>query len=148
MIRTRELAQVLSFRRDDVIAFNRFENSLVIEPVALLGLAVNVAVKDHAPGVLLVPHIGKIEVATVVTETVILGIDILPSPILRRKFAIHRVLVRDIVPLVIMESPGELIGGIGATDLDRLENRAVEQIDILVSRNKNTDRRRPVLRIP
>ena len=73
---------------------------------------------------------GEVEVAAVMAESVVIGVNVLPSPILRGQFAIHRVLIGDVFALIVLERPRE--SRVLRTDLHRLKNIALRFVDLLV----------------
>lgn len=65
-------------------------------------------------------------------RSVIIGIYILPRPILGGQFAIAWIAVRDILAFVIVERPGETIAAFVQANLHRLHDIALKSIHILM----------------
>lgn len=51
----------------------------------------------------------EVEVPTVMAEAVVVGLDVLPSPVLRGQFAVARIEIGDVFAFVVMERPREAI---------------------------------------
>ncbi len=81
----------------------------------------------------------KIEVAAIVAEAVIFCIYVFPSPILRGEFAVHGVLLGDIVAIVIVKRPREQPIPVYAANLYELENLTVKGIYVFMCRNKDSN---------
>ena len=68
-------------------------------------------------------------------EAVVVGLDFLPSPVLRGQFAVARIEIGDVFAFVVMERPREAI--VFRTDLYRLHDeniaKVVKQYDVITT---------------
>ena len=63
--------------------------------------------------------IREIEISTIVAETVIIGIFVLPSPVLRGQLAIPRIFGRDVLAFIVMQGVRETGCGVSGAYLHR-----------------------------
>ena len=131
------LAQVAPAGGHHVGTGDRLLDGFVIEAVPLDAGGIDVIIDDLAVRVLLVLNAREVEVAAVMAESVIIGINVLPRPILRGQLAIHRILVGDVLALIILECPREPC--VLRPDLNRLENVALRLVDLLVGGHEDAD---------
>ena len=117
---------------DDVILFNHAGDVLIVQTVLLLSLGVDIIIHDFAERVFFMHGFGKIEIAAIMAESVVVGINVLPSPILRGQFAIAWIAVGDVLSFVIVERPGETIAAFVQANLHRLHDIALKSIHILM----------------
>ena len=98
---------------------------------------INELVDDLAKLVFLVLGIAEIEIAAVMAEAVVLGIHVLPRPILSRQLAVLGVQLGDVVALVVTQRPVEALARARCANLNRLQHRAIEQVHVLVRRHED-----------
>ena len=135
----REVPQTLEAGRDHVVALDAGADVGVIQAIAPDGVIVDEVVHDLAVGVLLVDGVGEVEVATIVTEANIGRAGVLPRPVLRRELAVHGILGRDVLALVVMERPVKAVRLVAGANLDGLENLALGNYDVLVRCHEDAD---------
>lgn len=78
--------------------FTTFGDVLVIQPVFLCRNGIDVVVHDFAVGIFLMRSVREVEVPTVMAEAVVVGLDALPSPVLRGQFAVARIEIEMFSP--------------------------------------------------
>ena len=100
---------ILTLGRNHIILPNIIADAIVIKTILILRFSINIGVHHLAIEIFLMTFSCKIKIATIVTKTNIIAVGILPGPILRSQFAIHRVLIRNILAVVILECPVENI---------------------------------------
>ena len=93
---------VVKRRGDNVPAIYRFGDIHIVDTVFFNGLTIDIGVDDLAIVIFLMRSVGEIEVASVVAETVVVGVLIFPSPVLRCQFAVARIFVGNILTLIIV----------------------------------------------
>ncbi len=135
----REVPQTLEAGRNHVIALDAGADAGVIQAIAPDGVVVDEVVHDLAVGVLLVDGVGEVEVATIVTEANIGRAGVLPRPVLCGDLAVHGILVRDVVALVVMERPVKAVRLVAGANLDGLENITCGHHNVLVCRHEDAD---------
>ena len=80
---------IVDGRGNDIPADHLALDGFIIQAIPPCSGLVDEVVHDFTVVVGLVGYVAEIEVATVVTESVVIGIDVFPSPILRSELAIH-----------------------------------------------------------
>ena len=100
---------ILTLGRNHVKFFHVFTDAIVVKTILSLRFSINIGVHHLTIKIFLMAFSSKIKIATIVTKTNIIAVGILPSPILRSQFAIHRVFIRNILAVVILECPVENI---------------------------------------
>ena len=138
-----EFADIVHRRGDDIPAFHGLGDAVVVDAILGNGLRSDGGIHDFTVAVLPVGSIREIEVATVVAETVIVGIGVLPSPVLGGELAVHRVLLGNVVADIVVQSVFKqwLAGGLNVrrADLDGQDARAVGERRRLVSGDEDLD---------
>ena len=134
-----EFAQVLDLGRYDVIALDGLGDGGIVEAIAGLRGGIDAAVDDLAPLVLLAALLGKVEVAAIVAEAVVVCLDVLPCPVLRGELAVHGVLRGDVLAVVVMERPVVRPLAQGTAHLHRLKDVTLEEVDVLVGGDEDAD---------
>jgi len=127
-----DLCEISKRGGDDIVLANYLLDVFIIEPIFFRGSGVDVVIHDFAVWILLVRSVGEIKIAAIMAEAVIIGIYILPRPILGGQFAIAWIAVRDILAFVIVERPGETIAAFVQANLHRLHDIALKSIHILM----------------
>ena len=75
--------EITEWRGDDVILLHHFGNALVIQSILLCRIGINVIINDFTECVFFVWGLREIEVTTVMTESIVVCVNVLPRPILR-----------------------------------------------------------------
>ena len=75
--------EIAEWRGDDVILLHHFGNALVIQSILLCRIGINVIINDFTECVFFVWGLREIEVTTVMTESIVVCVNVLPRPILR-----------------------------------------------------------------
>ena len=101
------LREITEWSGDDVVLANYSLNVCIVKSILFRSFGIDVIIHDFAIWVLFVESVREIKIAAIVAETVIIGIHILPSPVLGSQLAIARITVGDILAFVIVERPGE-----------------------------------------
>ena len=122
---------------DDIILLHHVGDVFVIQAILLCRGGIDVVVHDFAVGIFLMRSVREVEVTAVMAETVVVGVDVFPSPILRGQFAVTWVEIGDILAFIIVECPGEAI--VLRSDLHRLHDGAVEGVNVFVSGDEDAD---------
>ena len=129
--------EIAEWRGDDVILLHHVGDVFVIQAILLCRGGIDVVVHDFAVGIFLMRSVREVEVTAVMAETVVVGVDVFPSPILRGQFAVTWVEIGDILAFIIVECPGEAI--VLRSDLHRLHDGAVEGVNVFVSGDEDAD---------
>ena len=129
--------EIAEWRGDDVILLHHAGDVFVIQAILLCRGGIDVVVHDFAVGIFLMRSVREVEVTAVMAETVVVGVDVFPSPILRGQFAVTWVEIGDILAFIIVECPGEAI--VLRSDLHRLHDGAVEGVNVFVSGDEDAD---------
>lgn len=108
-----DFVQIAERCGDDVILFNHAGDVLIVQTVLLLSLGVDIIIHDFAERVFFMHGFGKIEIAAIMAESVVVGINVLPSPVLRGQFAIAWIAIGDVLSVGIAPIIGET-GGVFA----------------------------------
>lgn len=66
-------------------------------------MGIDERVHDLAIVVFPMRSVGEIEVSAIVAKTIIIGIGVLPSPVLSRQLTVHRVLGGDVFAIIIVQ---------------------------------------------
>ena len=134
-----DLCEISKRGGDDIVLANYLLDVFIIEPIFFRGSGVDVVIHDFAVWILLVRSVGEIKIAAIMAEAVIIGIHILPRPILGGQFAIAWIAVRDILAFVIVERPGETIAAFVQANLHRLHDGAIEGVNVLMRGEEQTN---------
>ena len=126
------LREITEWSGDDVVLANYSLNVCIVKSILFRSFGIDVIIHDFAIWVLFVESVREIKIAAIVAETVIIGIHILPSPVLGSQLAIARITVGDILAFVIVERPGETIAAFVQANLHRLHDIALKSIHILM----------------
>ena len=106
--------------------------------------AINEFVDDLAELVFLVLGVAEIEIAAIMAEAVVLGIHVLPCPVLRRELTVLRIELGDVVALIVMQRPVEALARSRCAYLHRLHHVSIEQVHVFVGGHEDPH----ALRIP
>ena len=116
---------IVDGRGNDIPSDHLALDGFIIQAIPPCSGLVDEVVHDFAIVVGLVGYVAEIEVATVVTESVVIGIDVFPSPILRSELAIHGIERRNRVPAVVMKHMRELFRCLRCSDLQETDRIAL-----------------------
>lgn len=111
-------AHIVAWRGDDVPAVHSAGDGLIVQTVFGNRPLVDIGIDDLAVVVLPVLDVSEVEIAAVVTEAVIVGIRILPCPVLGGQFAVHGVERGDVLPFVVVQRVLEQFGRVLRPHLD------------------------------
>ncbi len=134
-----DAAHVVQRRGDHIPAFHGLRDRIVSDAVFRDRAIVDVRIDDFAVIVLLMHGVGEIEIATVVAEAVVVGVFVLPRPILRGQLAIARILGGDVVALIVMQRIRESLRRVHCADLHRQNARGLREHSRLVRRHEDLD---------
>ena len=130
---------VIKRRGDNVPSIYHFGDIAIVDTVFLNGLTVDIGIDDFAIVVFLMRGIGEIEVASVVAETVVVGILVFPSPVLRGQLAVTGIFAGNILTLIIMQSIVESLCSLGCSNLHREDAVSFRENSSLVCRHEDFD---------
>ena len=132
-------ADVLALGGDDVILAHELFDGGVVQAILPLRGRVNKRIDDLAVLVLGMALRVKVKVAAVVAKAHVFARGVLPGPILGGQLAVHGVLVRDALALVVMQRPVKAVAAQGTANLHRLQDAAFKKVDRLMGRNVDAD---------
>ena len=130
---------VIKRRGDNVPSIYRFGDIAIVDAILFNGLTVDIGIDDFAIVVFLMRGIGEIEVASVVAETVVVGILVFPSPVLRGQFAVTGIFIGNILTLIVMQRAVEPPCGMGHSNLYREDAVSFRENSRLVCRHEDFD---------
>lgn len=130
---------VIKRRGDNIPAVYGLDNISIVDAVFLNGLTIDIGINDFTVVVFLMRSVGEIEVASVVTETVVVGVFVFPSPVLCGQFALTRILVGNILTLIIMQSVVESLCSLGCANLHRDDTVSFRENSRLMRRHEDFD---------
>ena len=125
-----DFLEIAERRGDYVILLDGFRDGCIVQTVFLCGFGIDIVVHDLTEWVLLMLGFGEIEIATIVAEAIVVGIDVFPCPVLCGQLAVTWVEVCDVFAFIIVERPREPLRF--WSDLHRLHDIAVEQVNVFV----------------
>ena len=131
---------------DDVPAVHCARDCIVVDTVFGERVAVDIRVDDFAVIVFLMWGVGEIEIPAVMAEAIIVGVCVLPSPVLRGQLAITRVFHGDVLAFVIMQRVRETGRGLRRTHLHRKNAFPFGECGLLVCRHEDLDVRMMLFR--
>ena len=138
---SREFANILYSRSNEVIALNALGNGLIIKTIFLDGVLINEIIHDLTKRIFWINRIGKVEVATIMTKANIASIgDVLPCPILCSHLTVHWVFLGNGIALIVMEHIRKAITLLTWSYLNRLKVVACGNINIFMRSDKNANR--------
>ena len=117
-----DLCEISKRGGDDIVLANYLLDVFIIEPIFFRGSGVDVVIHDFAERVFFMHGFGKIEIAAIMAESVVVGINVLPSPILRGQFAIAWIAVGDVLSVGIAPIIGETGGVFCRSNMNGLKN--------------------------
>ena len=130
---------VIKRRGDNVPSIYRFGDIAIVDAILFNGLTVDIGIDDFAIVVFLMRGIGEIELASVVAETVVVGILVFPSPVLRGQFAVTGIFIGNILTLIVMQRAVEPPCGMGHSNLYREDAVSFRENSRLVCRHEDFD---------
>ena len=117
--------------KNEVVALDHLAHTVLVQADALERFLV-VGIKEGIGEAVGTERlVGKREVASIVEEAVVIGVQVLPSPVLRRQLAVVRVLVRNVLTLVIVLHALEAMIGKRRSHLNGNDQRVVGNDDIV-----------------
>ena len=75
--------EIAEWRGDDVILLHHVGDALVIQSILLCRIGIDVVINDFTECVLLVRGLREVKVTTVMAESIVVCVNVLPCPILR-----------------------------------------------------------------
>ena len=133
------LREITEWSGDDVVLANYSLNVCIVKSILFRGFGVDVIIHDLAIWVLFVGSVGEIKISAIMAETVVIGVDVLPCPVLCSEFAIAWIEVGNVLSVIVMERPGETVAALAQTYLYRLNDSAIEGVDVLMRGDEQTN---------
>ena len=75
--------EIAEWRGDDVILLHHVGDALVIQSILLCRIGIDVVINDFTECVFLVRGLREVKVTTVMAESIVVCVNVLPCPILR-----------------------------------------------------------------
>ena len=124
---------------DNIVLLDHFGDVGIVETIFSCGFRIDIVIHDFAIRILLMRGFGEIEVPAVMAETVVIGVDVLPCPVLRSEFAIAWIAFGNVFSVIIMERPRETVAALAQAYLYRLHDDAIEGVDVLMRGDEETN---------
>lgn len=103
-ITTSQMAEVLSFGSDDIVLRNQLFDMRFVNTEFLANTIFQIGANDIAECIFFILLVREVEVAAIVAETVVIGIEIFPCLVLCSQFTIAFIQRGNVFSLVVMKS--------------------------------------------